>query len=374
MNTLWMLLAVSLIFSLIIVYQDNRLYVFYPNRHRKDRLLTLMLILFLGVFCGLRTWYNDTVTYIQIYEQTPDLSDFADQNIDTFAQGIGFTYVNSLLKTTGFSTQDYLMFYSLITVFCYVRFVRKNTQNFPLSIFLMFTTGFYTFAFAAIKQCMATAICLVGLEFLFQRKRLTYILFVGLASLFHPYALVYLLLLFLDFRPLSGRTYVCIALFIAAGFGLSRMVGTIVDITTMMGASYDVESFVGEGVNIFRVLVCLVPTGLMLFLGRRMFVDSTRRENILCNMAMLNGLIMFVGLFGTANYFARLANYFVPAQSAVLPWMLRKFSGIDRQTMTILCIVGYIGYFIYGYSIQHVFDDSFSRITLWEYIGAHFGA
>lgn len=374
MNILWYLLAVSLILSFAVSYRDKVLTQrFYDEKHR-DRFLTAVLILFLGIFCGLRTWYNDTVTYIQIYDYlTPTLQNFARDNTATYATGIGFAFVNSALKTIGFSTQDYLMFYALITTFCYVRFVRKYSDNFPLGVFLMFTTGFYTFAFAAIKQCMATAICLVAIDALFEKKRLKYILLVALASLFHPYAIIYFLLLFMDFRPLTWKTYFFIAAFIIVGFSLNSLIGTILDVTDMMGANYDAETFVGEGVNIFRVLVCFVPVAMMFLFGRKMFVGTNRQENIIFNMAMLNALIMFVGLFGTANYFARLANYFLPAQVVVLPWMFRRIKSPDRQVLTIFCIVGYLGYFMYGNLIQSVFDNCFSKITLWQYLSSHFG-
>lgn len=374
MSKLWFLLFWAMLLSFAISYRDKCLCRVGGSTHRYDKAFTLVLVLLLGIFCGLRTFYNDTVTYVQIYAQAPTLKDFAKANTSTYAQGIGFAYLNSLMKTLGFSTQDYLMFYSLVTAFCYVRFVRKNTDNFPLAVFLMFATGFYTFAFAAIKQCMATAVCLVGLEFLLQKKRGLYIIFVVIASLFHPYALVYFLLLFMDFRPLTWKTYLYIGIFTAAGLGLNSMIGTIVDVTSMMGANYDMTSFVGEGVNAFRVLVCCVPLVLAFSCGRSMFAHSTTTDNILFNMAMLNALIMFVGLFGTANYFARLANYFLPAQVVVLPWMLRKIGGRDRQILTAMCVVGYTGYFVYGNLIQSVFDDCFDKITLWQYISSHFGA
>lgn len=374
MSKLWFLLFWAMLLSFAISYRDKYLCRVGGSTHRYDKAFTLVLILLLGTFCGLRTFYNDTVTYVRIYAQAPVLKDFAEVNTSTYAQGIGFAYLNSLMKTLGFSTQDYLMFYSMVTAFCYVRFVRKNTDNFPLAVFLMFATGFYTFAFAAIKQCMATAICLFGIDFLLRKKNILYTLFVLLASLFHPYALVYLLLLLMDFRPLTWKTYLYICCFVMAGFGLNSMVGTIVDMTAMMGANYDTTSFVGEGVNVFRVLVCFAPLVLAFLCGRNMFAHSTREENILFNMVMLNALIMFVGLFGTANYFARLANYFLPAQVVVLPWMLRRIGGRERQILTAMCVVGYTGYFVYGNLIQSVFDDCFDKITLWQYISLHFGA
>ena len=373
MNTLWYLLFVSMIFAVLISRRDKQLSIRNNGMASHDKILTFMLILFLGVFCGLRTWYNDTVTYIQSYNGTPELSIYIHGSGTDFAYGLGFAFVNSLLKTLHFSSQDFIMFYALITTFCYVRFVRKYSDNFPLAVFLMFATGFYTFAFAAIKQCMATAICLVALDSLFEKKRLKYVILVALASLFHPYAIIYFLLLFMDFKPLTWKTYFFIAAFIIAGFSLNTLIGTILDVTDMMGASYDSTSFVGEGVNIFRVLVCFVPVAMMFIFGRKMFAGTDRRENILFNMAMLNALIMFVGLFGTANYFARLANYFLPAQVIVLPWMFKKFRYPDKQIITLLCVIGYLGYFIYGNMFQHVFDNCFSKVTLWQYISSHFG-
>lgn len=374
MNKLWGLLVVSLVFALVIQYRDKRMHIISSNSNSCDKLFTLLLILYLGIFCGLRIRYNDTTTYIHIFEQTPPLEELLNLNTFSFAQGIGFSILNSAMKSLKFSSQDFLMFYAIVTAFCYVRFVRKHTLNFPLAVFLMFTTGFYTFSFAAIKQCIATAICLIGLEYLLRRRIIVYILFVGLASLFHPYALIYLLLVFADYRPFTLKTYFHIAVFAIIGFSLGRFIEPVVDITVMMGATYDMTSFVGEGVNIFRVLVCFVPLFLSALYSRTLFEQTTRTDNILFNMSMLNALIMFVGLFGTANYFARLANYFLPAQVVVLPWILRKIGRRDGQILTLLCIIGFVGYFMYGNMVQHVFDEKFAQITLWDYIASHFGA
>ena len=57
---------------------------------------------------------------------------------------------------------------------------------------------------------------------------------------------------------------------------------------------------------------------------------------------------MFVGLFGTANYFARLANYFLIFQSQALPWILKKIGGRDGKMLTILMVLGFIAYFYYA--------------------------
>ena len=83
---------------------------------------------------------------------------------------------------------------------------------------------------------------------------------------------------------------------------------------------------------------------------------------------MLNGAIMFVGLFGTANYFGRLANYFLIFQTLSLPWMLKKIGGRDGKMLTILMVLGFIAYFCYANVIAIPFDQDFARLSLAEYL------
>ncbi len=364
--------------SLIIAYgidrRDQRLSS--AGDERKERILTWLLILVLGFFCGLRTSGNDTVTYKGIYEQIPLWDEFIRTRDFDFAHGIGFLSLTSILKTIGFTMQDYLMFYAFATVIPYVLFVRRYSVNMLFGVFLMFTTGFYTFALAAIKQTMATGICLCALPFALDKKWIKFLLTIGLASMFHPYALVYLVVPLMMFEPWRGKTAVYVFLFVAVGFMLEGLIGTVLDITTAMGADYSQAELMGAGVNIFRVLVCFVPLGLAMFYGNAMFQNTSREVHLMFNLAMVNALIMFVGIFGTANYFARLANYFLPAQVVILPWMLYSAHPRDRRWMIPACVCGYLLYFYYENAIIRPFDTGYSHMSfftyLWDVLGRIF--
>lgn len=369
MSELWPLLLVSLFISWWIENRDRKL---LRQTHHRDHLWTFYLIIILSVFCGLRTWYNDTVTYIAMYEQTPLLSEFRALNTSNLAQGFGFALFNSIMKTIGLSTQDHLMVYAFITVTPYVLFVRKYSPHFMFGVFLMFTTGFYTFTFAAIKQCVATGLCLLAVMSALDKKWVRYGVFITLGFLFHPYSIVYLLVPLMMFRPWTKWNYIYIVLFVVTGFMLESLQGTILDVTDMLGAHYDETSFVGEGVNIFRVIVSFVPIILSIPYVNILFMDSTNAENLIFNLAMIHALIMFVGLFGTANYFARLANYFLPAHVVVLPWMLNKIYYRHRAFLKTSCIIGYTSYFMYDNLIRHRFDDAFNQVGLFDYISSHF--
>ena len=371
MTKLWIVLGISLFLALLIDERDYKLRC--AGYRRREYTVTALLILLLGFFCGLRIWGNDTVTYLEIYEYlTPTWDKITPQNTPSFSSGLGFFYVSSLLKTLGFSSQDYLMFFAFATVIPYVIFVRRYSGSMVFGVFLMFATGFYTFSLAAMKQCMATGLCLDALPHAMDRKWIRYFLGVAAAMLFHPYAGIYLLVPFMTFKPWTSRTFLYVAIFVAAGFYLESLLGTVLDITDMMGASYDETSFTGAGVNIFRVAVSFVPLGLAALFGKNLFRDSTGTEDIMFNMAMLNALIMFVGMFGTANYFARLANYFLPAQVIVIPWILRKSHHQDRFWLVLACVAGYLGYFYYENAIIRPFDTGYAHMSLWDYLATFF--
>lgn len=204
--------------------------------------------------------------------------------------------------------------------------------------------------------------------FALRKKWLLFVAGIAVATLIHPYALMYLLVPFMEFRPWTKKTYWMLTIFLAAGFLLRPLLGTVVNITTLLGEEYTVTSFAGEGVNIFRVLVCNVPLVLSYIYRKKLFADSSTAENLMINLTMLNGAIMFVGLFGTANYFARLANYFLIFQSLSLPWMLKKIGGRDRKMLTALMVLGFLAYFYYANVLAIPFDQDFARLSLPEYL------
>ena len=366
MSSLWIVFAAALILAALIDNRDNTYWL--KGYRKKDRLLTFILFLMLAFFCGLRTWGNDTGTYLNMYKIIPLWDSYQANPTYEYSDGMGFGALSSIIKTMGFSSQDYLMFYAFLTLIPYVLFVRKYSKTLLFGVFLMFATGFYTFSLAAIKQSMATGLCLLAVDRAIEKKWIGYAIYMVLACMFHPYALIYLLVPFVFFKPWTGYTFVFMGLSIMVSIFLEALLGTVLDVTDMMGASYDETSFTGEGINIFRVTVSFIPLILASFYGKTLFKNNTRAENHLFNLAMLNALIMFVGMFGTANYFARLANYFLPAQVVVLPSILSRFNQKERQWLVPLCILGYLGYFYYENNIIRPFATSYGHMSFWEYL------
>lgn len=336
---------------------------------RKERVFFSIMAVAMILFVGLRTSYNDTGTYLYAYKAIkPDVGILEGIEWTEIGGNPGFVVTNRILVRLGAAPQTFLMVYATATVGIYLWFVRKYTCNLPLSIFMLITFAGYTFTLAAIKQCMATALCLVATDRVINKKYLSFVIFVLLASLYHPYALMYLAVPFLTFRPWSYKTVILLGVFAVVGVSLQGLLGGILSITDMMGEEYDAASFQGEGVNPFRLMAVSVPV-ILSFLAR----DSIAREDdkksyLILNLTMLNAEIMFVALFGTANYFARLANYFLPFQAITIPWLFTHFDSRSKRFITIAAVVCYSFFFVYSFSIVETFDRGYFSISFWDYL------
>ena len=362
--------------SIVLAFVSHYFSQYDPMHDRyvhKERFFFLVMAVAMVLFVGLRTGYNDTGTYQQIYNALPkDTSLTAGINWLKIGANPGFHFTNRVLVRLGFSTQSYLMFYAVITVGIFLWFLRKYTCNLPFTIFLFVTFCGYTFTLAAIKQCMAMALCMVATDRAIRRKYISFALWVVLAMLYHPYARMYFVVPFLMFRPWSIMTVVMLGAFGAAGLLMESLLGTILNVTDMLGEGYDATSFTGEGVNPFRLAAIMVPILVSLLVRRQIEGEDNRVQNLMVNLSMLNGEIMFVALFGTANYFARLANYFLPFQALAVPWLLTHFNRKSRRFVTVCAVVCYALFFVYSNAIHESFDHHFYTTTLWAYLKSLF--
>lgn len=362
------------IFSLIMAYiSDKRAHIDFNKfgdkiyRH-KEKIFFFLMAVVAAVFVGLRTSYNDTATYRYSYElMSTGMGNILNLDL-SLGSNPGFNIFNTILKTIGFSTQDFLMIYAVVTVGIYFWFVRKYSDNIWLSVFLFFTMGCYTFTMAAIKQCVAVAFCLVGIDRLLREKKISFVFWILLASTFHPYSLMYLIASFLMFKPWTNKTYILLAVFGLIGLGIQPLLGTVVDITTMLGEEYDAATFTGEGINIFRLAVVWVPVIVSFFVRKYLREANTKKDNLILNLTILNAEIMFIGLFGTANYFGRLANYFLIFQALCLPHLFNGYTAGSKKLITFLCVFCFLLYFYYANVINQYFDNGFYSISFLSYI------
>lgn len=335
----------------------------------KEKFIWIIAVIAMVLFAGLRIQYNDTGTYLAMYEATNADFDFSDIEW-TFGGNFGFAIINILLKSLGFTNNGYLMVFAIVTYSIYVWFIHKYSTDFLMSIFL-FMCLVFTFPLAAIKQCVAVAFCLLAVDKAINKKWFWFVFWILIAETFHAYSIMYLIVPLMFFLPWQDkRTVMWIVLFFFAGILLRPMLGTLLETTESLGKDYTVEAFSGEGVNPFRLLVSLVPL-IMSFILRKQINDPyyeyDRQDNICLNLSFLNGEIMFVALFGTANYFARLANYFYIFPVIALPRLFNMVKPKWRTPMKVAAIACYAMFLYYGNAINQPIDNQLKHILLNEF-------
>ncbi|MBO4220594.1 MAG: EpsG family protein [Clostridia bacterium] len=345
---------------------ENKEYV------HKVKFFFVIITLIAAVFCGLRISYNDTYSYRHLYDivdtTQPFFADFSWQ----LSESTGFKMVYKAMAYMGWDVQLFLMAFALFDVGVFFWFVFKYSRSYTLSVFLLFATGVYTFCFAAIMQCTATAFALIGVDLFFRRRPVGFLLFVLIGCSFHTYCFIYFIIPLMVSQPWHQRTYAIIAATLIVAILFTGFIRLVIGITSATGEQYTVDSFTSEGVNVIRVLVSFV-TPLLSYLVRDDLKKSDDKVmNVAINLCIVHACIMFLGLFGTANYFARLANYFLVFQCIALPYLVDRFFSNEQSgflSVKTIMVTGYTGYFIYGTGmVNGGFDALFSGITIGDFL------
>lgn len=336
------------------------------DRYEKKEtwLFAALIVAVLTVYGGLRTSFNDTYFYIHAYERLRGFESFSDMDMSLGANP-GFFFLNVLLSEAGLSFHWLLLLTSFVSQFCVIWFFRRYSPSMTMSVLMYICSGAYLFSLAAIKQCVATGLCLSATHHMLKGRKFLYLALVAVAATVHPYALLYLVAPLLTVRPWKATTYLILAAAAVAGAAFTELVQLLAGITSGIGEEYTAEYLSGEGVNFLRLLVYSVPVVFSFVRRRELYTDSDRAENLMSNMSVLCFALMFLALFGTANMFARLANYFQMFMMAALPWMLLKCKGRLQAPVVYAFAACYMVFAFYSYAD---FGMYFRRITLAEFI------
>ncbi len=340
---------------------------------KKDNFFFFFIVLVFVMFAGLRRYYNDTGTYINNYEQIrvyDSLSTTVFTGLNwNLSSCPGFAIIERVMRYYHLSSQSFIMLFSAFTIVIYMWFIKKYTCDIFLSVYYFITMDMFIFAMAALRQCAAIALCLIGIDFFLKRKYFWFIIFVLFGISVHEYAFVFFAIPLLMFKPWSNKTFYFIGSFILFSFVMRQFLGDITDFAISINGAYEKNEFSGSGVNIFRILVSWIPIVFSYFVKDKFSIEK-KSENLIINLSMLNATIMLLGLFGTANYFARLANYFLIFQVISLPIILRYYDNNTRKKLTVLSIIGYMGYFCYGNGVaQGGFDANYHAVSIINYLG-----
>lgn len=374
MGKLYALLAVSV----LLAYLYDHTCVSTLRDPKKPAVFFVALVTILICFAGFRGAYNDTWNYRDVYTYLAVGFPEAWEKISwALGENPAFNIIQAWFKTYDTDVHLFLMFFSFWTVLFYMTFLKRYAASFALTIYFFFTMGCYMFTLAAIKQCMATAFCLLAIPYALDRKWVRFVLLVVIGMLFHPYAAMFLIVPFMFFRPWSKWSYILLIFIIVGGFLFQPLLGTVIDITSAIGEEYTESTFSGKGIGYLRFAVCWVPVLLSFVYRKILFANSSKEENLFVNLSMVYSGIIFVGLFGTALYFGRLSNYFSMMPVISLPWMLTKIKKVaptDGRLLIFFAVICYFVFFYFSYTVENHFATAYEALSLSGFLKILFDA
>ncbi len=336
----------------------------------KNDLFIILIIIFLTLFSGLRTGYNDTVNYIAIFNASPKLSGFFSDpsNLHPLHNPL-FYFIVSFIRTFTPNYHIFLMTFAAATCTLMVNFLHQMTdrEEFPLSLLLFLTLGTYVFTMAAVKQSFAMALLCPAIIALRDKRYLKFVILVTVAALIHTYAAVFFILLIFNSKPWRGRFFLLIAAAFVIMLNFESVLSSFLEYADLIGKDIaDIEVFDGNGINIIRVAVySIVPLTSLIF-KRRLEAEMGHTQEILINMSICSLAFMLPGLSNGANMFGRIAAYFELGTVCVIPWIINTL--FEKRSASLIkwgCSLCFIVFALYDLSD---FNENYSGISLLTFI------
>lgn len=357
-----------LILSIIVVGIST----FYERFKKLERLskgvkraFYLVICFCLCLFAGLRTRYNDTWAYVEIFKNTT--SDFSSLFSSEFSIADVYLFQIWNYVIYNFVTIDvnvYFFICSIVFVCPAIYLIEKYSKNFTISIIIFMFGGMYLFSLAGLKQSMATGIILIGLSDLFKKKYFKYYIWCVLALGFHTYSILFLLLPILGQELFNKRTIIFCIVIVGVGILLSFFSGIIKILIDFLGKEVSEEAIKTGSVNIFRAVVFIVPVVLAI-LGRKRLVGISVPEKILIKIGLLSSIFMVLALFGNPILFGRIPQYFLIGAVTSIPLLISKaFTKAEKNKVIIVAMLCYILYGLYALYVDGAFTRDIFQLIM----------
>lgn len=343
--------------------------------HKAD-IFMIVVIAWMTCFSFLRTSYNDTRNYIFFWQTAASTKDFLESGglLDLTGNPLSMLW-QSLSHNIVENYHVYFFLPAFLSSFAVVKIIKRYSVNPAFSMLIFFSIGTYIMYIAAMKQCFAMFFLMLSIPYAEEKKYVHFYALVATAILFHTHAFMFAILPLLFSKPWGKTTWIGLAAVMFAMATYDRTLGAFMSYAQSIGALVDEgELFDGHQINFLRIIVYWVPSLLALMFRRRLFKDSTRSENLFVNMSIVSSLILTLGMVQAANLFARMAAYFEVATAIAIPWMIRKLFTKQSERFVITCaIVLYFGYFLYEFGVSKNFGNTYSAISLWQFVLELFG-
>lgn len=335
----------SLFFILCILFSLNFKYVNITNNNiniytYKKFNLWFVLVLILSLVIGLRYKVGaDYLSYLDSYNKYKQGYNLSFE--------FGYEMLNKISIYMGFGYTFVLLASSFITNFFIIKTIKDKSNNFFLSIVILFGSGFIIFQTNGIRQAIAISLIFYSIRYIERNNVWKFILFSILASLFHLSALIMVPFYWLSKIELKKISLILILsgsiiiMFLNLNEVISFFINLLPDFfyKNYINYIFSNPSRVNTGIRIiFESILFFV-----IILNLKANIKRNKLKNILFNLTFY-GIILrnIIGKYWGLN---RIPFYFLIFQIILIPLIIKDLS--INKYFKILIIIFVLLYYIF---------------------------
>lgn len=237
-------------------------------------------------------------------------------------------------------------FFSITTVFFFVRAMRDQADNFAFSLYLLMTGGYYFNSLNSVRYYFALALAVFSMKYVLRGEYGKFVLCILAGAFIHKSILlaipVYLLARFLASAKLKRRYYVIGAVFLASLIFCRDLYREIIFYFYPFYRNSDFDNGQLSYVNILKCVCVLILCMIC-------YRESLRED-------FRNRFYFFLNLFGLAVYccgsfipeVSRVGYYMIISQIFLLPRLLGGMKGKLLRRLAYVAVIGAFGiYFVF---------------------------
>lgn len=333
----------------MIIYLSNLLIViicsFLASRekiNKKLKMIIYVLMLFsLILLAGLR-WKvgTDFMTYYYLTDKIFTVDIFKllmSESYSTIPLEKGFCLFVWLLGLIYKNPQFVFFIISTITIILIVNTLKKYSDSFPISMYLYITTMVYYSAFNGLRQWLACAIIFWAIKYIYENKKIKYILLTLIAATLHSSILIMIPIYFIIQKKKNNRfNFIFLIIAIIISFSLVPIFNKInVFFENTKYEKYLTVNPLDDGVNILRILVAVIPVVITTIYYKKLTKDDDK-ASILINLSLINAMFYIIAFNNT--YFARFNIYFEPYNLLLYPKIINLIKNKNQKYLMIFMI------------------------------------
>lgn len=313
---------------------------------RSAKLFFIIASMILIAIAGFR--YGVGTDYFAYYNNYEIYAEEFFTSIKNFNEP-GFKLICWCVQKFGGNGFTVILISAFLTISLCMKTIYEFADDLAGTVMLLIFTGFWHTEFNAVRQCLAAAIVFAGIRYIKNRCFWKYLIVVLIASTFHMSALVMIVLYFVP----NFRTNI-FSLFCLVGGALIilQSFDKVLEWTGMLLNTSFAESdeYVTSSVNIFRVLVALVPPMFFLIMYRGKKMDEEQKISL--QYLVMNAVTMLAT--SNSTYLARMGIYTMPFVALSIPKLIHGMSEQNRK-ITKLCV--YVSFaFYWYYEVSHSYS------------------